>query len=79
MAPGSHRDAADAATPWDAPVDPAEREAAERLLRDHPTLHALLGAGAEVLDVVIQDEFTHDVVARVPTPIGALLLVFDST
>jgi hypothetical protein len=29
--------------------------------------------------VVIQDEFTHDVVARVPTPVGALLLVFDST
>lgn len=72
-------DGAATAPSWDTPRDPAELVAADRLLRAHPTLHALLVAGAEVLDVVIQDEFTHDVVARMPTSTGALLLVFDST
>jgi len=33
-------------------------------------------AGGQVLDVVIQDEYTHDVVARLP---GGLLVVFDCT
>ena len=56
-----------------------ERDAARRFLRQNRTLHDLLKAGAEVLDVVIQDEYTHDVVARLPSQAGDLLVVFDTT
>ncbi len=49
---------------------------AERFLAHTSTLHGLIQRGGEVLNVVIQDEFTHDVIARLP---GASLVVFDST
>ncbi|MCA9552861.1 MAG: hypothetical protein KC933_22695 [Myxococcales bacterium] len=64
--------------PWQHP-GPREAAAAQAFLDAHRTLHDLLRAGGEVLDVVIQDEFTHDVVARLPSSAGALLVVFDST
>lgn len=53
--------------------------ALEAFLALYPTLHDLIRGGGEVLDVVIQDEFTHDVIAWVPTPMGLRLAVFDST
>ncbi len=57
----------------------AEVELAQRFLREHRTLHDLLTAGGEVLNVVVQDEYTHDIVARLPWEAGALLVVFDCT
>ncbi|MEQ9500326.1 MAG: hypothetical protein RIT81_25855 [Deltaproteobacteria bacterium] len=51
------------------------QRAAEDFLARHATLHDLLVAGGEVLEVVVQDEYTHDVVARVANTIA----VFDST
>ena len=44
-------------------------------LRAPPTMQALIEAGHDVVDVVIQDEFTHDVIVQ----IGALYAVYDST
>lgn len=51
---------------------------AARFLESNSTLHALLQQGGEVLDVIIQDEFSHDVIARLPSP-NPHLVVFDST
>ena len=65
-------------TDW-ADADPARRAAATRFLAAHPTLHDLLRGGGDVVDVVVQDEFTHDVVATIPTDLGPMLAVFDST
>ena len=58
---------------------PGEEAAAQRFLRAHRTLEALLRAGGAVVDIVVQDEFTHDVVARIPNGTDSLLVVFDST
>jgi len=59
---------------------PAERVALERALAPVATLHDLiewgLARGWMITDVVIQDEFTHDVV--MPAGDGRVL-VFDST
>ncbi len=42
------------------------------------TLEDVLRWGADVIDVIVQDEYTHDVVARAPkAPPG--FLVFDTT
>lgn len=78
-----------ATTPTRPPVLQAGLQASEVASKRSPSVGepscgekrsiALLGAGGEVLDVVIQDEFTHDVVARLPSSAGALLVVFDST
>lgn len=59
--------------------DPARQAAAEAFLTRHGTLHDLLAAGGDVVDVIVQDEYTHDVVATIPTDRGPLLAVFDST
>jgi hypothetical protein len=40
------------------------------------TLEDVLRWGADVLDVIVQDEYTHDVVTRDPT---GVILVFDTT
>lgn len=40
------------------------------------TLEDVLAAGFEIVEVVVQDEFTHDVVAR---GAGATYLCFDTT
>jgi len=40
------------------------------------TLEDVLRWGGDVVDVIVQDEYTHDVVVRGPTP-G--FLVFDTT
>ena len=69
--------------------------AVDDFLRRHRTLHELVLAGGEVLDVVVQDEFTHDVVARISIAkaglvkdgagsgkgpsTGEIIVVFDST
>ena len=66
------------AAPW-VIEDADARTAAQRFLDANSTLHDLLRAGGEVLSVVEQDEFTHDVVGRIPGPKGELLVVFDST
>ena len=42
------------------------------------TLADVIRAGFAVVDVVIQDEFTHDVVVR-QAALGAVHLVFDTT
>jgi hypothetical protein len=42
----------------------------------HRTLEQVLREGYEIVDVVVQDEFTHDVIAR--TPRGEWL-VYDTT
>lgn len=60
-------------------ADPAAQRAAEDYLARHATLHDLLTDGGEVLEVVVQDEYTHDVVARVDTAVGRIIAVFDST
>ena len=44
-------------------------------LRLHHTLEALVRAGMSVLDVVVQDEFSHDVIVRA----GAHFAVYAST
>lgn len=59
--------------------DATRHEDAQLFLRDHGTLHDLIHAGGEVIDVVIQDEYTHDVIARLPASGGASLVVFDCT
>lgn len=42
------------------------------------TLEDLLRWGGDVIDVIVQDEYTHDVIARAPgSPPG--FLVFDTT
>ncbi len=41
------------------------------------TLEDVLRWGGDVIDVIVQDEYTHDVVARFPT--AAAFLVFDTT
>ena len=60
-------------------TDLAPWAAAQAFLAANPTLHDLVVAGGEVLDVVIQDEYTHDVVARLPGGVDGLLVVFDGT
>jgi hypothetical protein len=42
------------------------------------TLEDVLRWGGDVLDVVVQDEYTHDVVVRAPGT-AAGFLVFDTT
>jgi len=56
--------------------DASHLATASAFLTKNGLLHDLLQSGGEVLDVVIQDEFTHDVVARLP---DGLIAVFDST
>ncbi len=45
-------------------------------LRRPTTMHALIRTGADVVDVVIQDEFTHDVIIKVSNDLFA---VYEST
>lgn len=59
--------------------DPSMQDAAEAFLATHATLHDLLSDGGEVIDVVVQDEYTHDVVARIDTIERRIIAVFDST
>ena len=54
-------------------------ELARNFLEQHATLHSLLQSGGEVLDVVIQDEYTHDVIAQLPVSANLIMVVFDST
>lgn len=54
-------------------------EVAHRFLAGHRTLHDVISARADVVKVVIQDEYTHDIVVRLPPSFGSLLVVFDST
>jgi len=42
----------------------------------HRTLEHVLREGYDVVDVVVQDEFTHDVIARTP---DGQWLVYDTT
>ena len=49
-----------------------------RVVGSLQTIGEVIGAGFEVVDVVIQDEFTHDVVVRHARQ-GNLYLVFDAT
>jgi hypothetical protein len=49
-----------------------------RIVRSFETLSDVIAAGFAVLDVVVQDEFTHDVVVRPPGQ-SAVWLVLDST
>ena len=52
---------------------------ARNFLEQHASLHSLLQSGGEVLDVVIQDEYTHDVIAQLPSSVHLIMVVFDST
>jgi len=56
----------------DLPPDLARTVASLRTLAD------VIGAGFEVLDVVVQDEYSHDVVVRHPAH-EDVHLVFDTT
>jgi hypothetical protein len=40
------------------------------------TLEDVLARGFDIVDVIVQDEFTHDVIAR---PGGESFVVFDTT
>lgn len=53
----------------------------QRALRSMTTLHHAIVAGHAVADVVIQDEFTHDVIIELGArpDEGACWAVFDST
>ncbi|MEO1228825.1 MAG: hypothetical protein AAFZ18_07975 [Myxococcota bacterium] len=55
------------------------QEALECFLAENRSLEDLVRSGGDVLEVVVQDEFTHDVIAWVPTRAGVRLAVFDST
>jgi len=58
-------------------VSQAEAEAAAVVSATQlQTLEEVLRWGADVLDIVVQDEFTHDVVTRKG---GLVFLVFDTT
>jgi len=41
------------------------------------TLEDVLALGHEIVEVIVQDEYTHDVIARAPATQG--YLVFDTT
>ena len=41
----------------------------------YQTLEDVIRAGLDIVDVVVQDEYTHDVIARS----GSDFLVFDTT
>ena len=55
---------------------PPERAPAVAVAAQAETLEDVLAAGLPILDVIVQDEYTHDVVARGP---GATYLCFDTT
>lgn len=55
-------------------ADPAGLEAAAGLDTLEDVLRHGFAAGWELLDVVVQDELTHDVIVR-----GPAFLVFDTT
>lgn len=59
-----------------APLSAAARAEVERAIGDATTLGELVQRGARVIDVVVQDEFTHDVVVA---HAAERYLVFDST
>lgn len=54
---------------------PAQRTAPLAWAAQLDTLEEVLRRGLAIADVVVQDEYTHDIV----TPTGGLYLVFDST
>lgn len=43
------------------------------------TLEDVLRWGGDVIEVVVQDEFTHDVIVRGPRSDASVFLVFDTT
>lgn len=55
---------------------PAELAPALAVAARAETLEDVLAARFAILDVIVQDEYTHDVVARGP---GATYLCFDTT
>ncbi|MCB9670759.1 MAG: hypothetical protein H6736_22570 [Alphaproteobacteria bacterium] len=62
------------------PIEPARLEALERDVRTHRItehiIRALPGMDAQLAEVVEQDEFTLDLVVRLP---DGLFLVYDTT
>ena len=64
-------------------LDAATLERVRALTAAHTTLERIVRWGyaqdppVDILDVVVQDEFTHDVI--VPTPAIGVVLVYDST
>lgn len=64
-------------------LDPATLERVRAVVAGHTTMERIVRWGyaqdpaVDILDVVVQDEFTHDVI--VPTPAFGVVLVYDST
>ena len=81
MRPGTAALALDGYTEGVLPLDDPEQLARrlslaeQRALRATRTLHDAIVAGREIVDVIVQDEFTHDVVLTC----GDLWVVYDST
>jgi hypothetical protein len=61
---------------FDAAVPDATRTAILAAIGKLTILEGVVRAGLEILDVVVQDEYTHDVVVRFDPD---WVLVFDST
>ena len=67
-----------------ASLPPGERDALRALIENHVTLEDVIRWGERqappvaVADIVIQDEYTHDVVVPAPGDRG-LYLVYDTT
>lgn len=64
-------------------LSPERRDEIERIVAVHATLERVVRWGygqdpvVDILDVLVQDEFTHDVI--VPAPALGVVLVYDST
>ena len=59
-----------------AALSPQVRAGVERAIGEATTLGELIQRGAQVIDVVVQDEYTHDVVVA---HAAHVYLAFDST
>ena len=57
-------------------LTPARRAALEATIAHDRTLGDVVQRGGHVVDVIIQDEYTHDVVIRHPS---GVYLAYDST
>lgn len=55
--------------------EPGEVPPALAWVRRLSTLEEVLRTGLELLDVIVQDEYTHDIVTRR----GAAFVIFDAT
>ena len=66
-----------------AELSPDARDAISAIVKRHTTLERVVNWGfaqdplVDIADILVQDEFTHDVI--VPVPSKHIVLVYDST